>query len=102
MARHVGKIEEVFTPMGTFYHQTGKDLSDVTHCIGSGGVIIRSKDPRSILEHLSAKHQSPTDLAPRNPEYLLDQTYILSAMGLLSQQEPLLALKIMKKRLISV
>lgn len=102
MARHVGKIEEVFTPMGLYYHQTGKDLSDVTYCIGSGGAIIRSQDPRSILEHLSTKHQAPADLAPRDPHYLLDSTYIFSAMGLLAQQEPLLALKILKKRLTSV
>jgi uncharacterized protein (TIGR01319 family) len=102
MSRHVGKIEEFYTPMGVFYNQTGKDMTGVNYCIGSGGVVIRSKNPRSILERITSRHQLPTDLAPQNPGYLLDESYILSAMGLLAQQEPLLALKIMKKRLTSV
>ena len=34
-----------------------------------------------------------------HPEYLLDADYILAAMGLLSEIDPLLALRIMKKHL---
>ena len=29
MARHVGKMEEVYTPMGLIYNQTGKDLTKI-------------------------------------------------------------------------
>jgi hypothetical protein len=39
------------------------------------------------------------ELRPLHPEYLIDQDYILAAMGLLSQEDPLLALQIMKKRM---
>ena len=43
----------------------------------------------------------PASLRPQRAEILVDKQYILSAMGLLSQYEPDIALKIMKKELES-
>jgi len=40
------------------------------------------------------------ELRPSHPQYLLDQDYIMSAMGLLSRIDPELALRILKKHLI--
>ena len=37
-----------------------------------------------------------------NPRYILDADYIIASMGLLSEIDPLLALKIMKKHLKEV
>lgn len=99
MHRHVGRIEEVFTPMGLIYNQIGKDLSEVNYVIGTGGVVINSKDTYSILSKTSNILNNHQELRPLHPKYLLDQKYIMAAMGLLSQKEPLLALKIMKKHL---
>ena len=39
------------------------------------------------------------ELRPVNPQFMLDADYILAAMGLLSEYDPLLALKIMKKHI---
>ncbi|MBQ6816933.1 MAG: glutamate mutase L, partial [Bacilli bacterium] len=38
ISRHVGIMEEVYTPMGILYSQTGKDLSQVAYVLGTGGV----------------------------------------------------------------
>jgi len=100
MNRHVGKIEEVLTPMGVYYNQIGKDLTGARYVIGTGGVVINSRDPVAILYQTTNIKQTPGELRPTSPKYLLDKDYILAAMGLLSQSNPSLALKIMKKRLM--
>lgn len=99
IVRHAGKMEEVYTPLGAVLNQTGKDLSAIDWVIGTGGPIIKSKDPLSILRHAAKKADAPLELRPAQPRYLLDKDYIMAAMGLLSQKNPLLALRIMKQRL---
>lgn len=99
MARHVGKMEEVYTPMGLVYNQTGKDLTKIECVIGTGGVLVNSKDPKKILSKVVGNKKTYLELRPENPKYLLDKDYILASMGLLSELDPLLALKIMKKHL---
>ena len=99
MGRHVGKMEEVYTPMGLVYNQTGKDLTKIEYVIGTGGILVNSKDPRKILSRVTGNKKTYLELRPENPNYLLDKDYILASMGLLSEIEPLLALKIMKKHL---
>ena len=84
LLRHSGKIEEVFTPMGMAYQQTGKDLTQVERILLTGGALIRT----GRAEEMTARAMSalpPDSLAPRGARVLLDRRYILSAMGLLSQ-----------------
>lgn len=99
MSRHVGTMEEVYTPMGRIYNQTGKDLSVVNTVIGTGGVLVNSKNPKVILNKVEANVNTLYELRPKQPTYLLDKDYILASMGLLSTIDPVLALKIMKKHL---
>ncbi|HPX20263.1 MAG TPA: methylaspartate mutase accessory protein GlmL [Bacilli bacterium] len=99
MERHCGKMEEVYTPLGMMYYQTGKDLSEIKYIIGTGAVVINSADPGYILSKMTNHEFNRMELRPLHPEYLIDQDYILAAMGLLSQEDPLLALQIMKKRM---
>jgi uncharacterized protein (TIGR01319 family) len=99
MQRHCGKMEEVYTPLGMMYYQTGKDLSDITYIIGTGAVVINSADPGYILTKMTNHELNRMELRPLHPEYLIDQDYILASMGLLAQEDPLLALQIMKKRM---
>lgn len=102
MSRHAGKMEEVYTPMGMCYNQIGKDLTEVEFVIGTGGAIIKSRHPQEILAKVTNLFRNRMELRPTHPHYLLDKDYIMSAMGLLSQNHPLLALKIMKKRLVQL
>lgn len=99
VSRHVGTIRGVYTPHGIMYYQVGKDLSQTEYIIGVGGVVISSKNPKAMLKKAAMIEQKPLELRPKDPTYLLDKTYILSAMGLLSTYEPEIALRIMKKHM---
>ncbi len=99
-SRHAGKMEEVYTPLGKVFNQTGKDLSQIEHCIGTGGVLIRSPHPKAILEAVLPIPNRPFELRPASPKYWLDQDYLFAAMGLLSEINPVLALQIMKRHLL--
>lgn len=100
MSRHVGHVEVVYTPLGNMYYQTGKDLTDVKYVIGTGGVLINNEDAKDILKEVNKKSNKKLELRPEDPEYLIDRMYILSAMGLLGQKYPKLALKLMKRHLV--
>lgn len=102
MERHVGVIESVYTPMGIIYSQVGKDLLPVKYFIGTGGVLVHSNNPAEILKAGSFDMSNPTFLKPQNPGYLLDKTYIMSAMGLLAEDYPDMAVRIMKKYLVEL
>lgn len=99
-ARHAGTLETVFTPVGERYMQSGKDLSDVKYLIGTGGPVITSKHPAAILNEALYSTNEPLSLRPRAATALVDAKYILSAMGLLAQKMPEIALKIMKNEII--
>jgi uncharacterized protein (TIGR01319 family) len=101
-SRHDGKIEAVYTPLGQMYYQYGKDLTDVKTIIGTGGVVINDERPQEILKSLCYNPKKPLELRPKNPKYMLDKKYILSAMGLLSIYEPSIALRIMKDNITYV
>lgn len=97
--RHVGSIQEIFVPSGTFFIQRGKDLTNLKYLIGSGGPIVYSKDPRRILEEALFNENKPFLLKPKNPKLLVDKEYVLWAMGLLADVAPKKALRIIKKSL---
>jgi len=100
--RHVGTLKSYYTPMGIMYHQVGKDLTNINYFIGTGGVVINSKNPVNILRKALKNPLKPLELRPINPIFLLDKDYILSAMGLLSIEFPEIALKIMKEKMIKI
>jgi uncharacterized protein (TIGR01319 family) len=102
MERHAGYVESVYTPMGPIFTQYGKDLLEVKYLIGTGGVVVHSSNPGEIMKAGTFDRANPTSLKPQKPKCLLDRTYILSAMGLLSEEHPDMAVRIMKKYLIEV
>jgi uncharacterized protein (TIGR01319 family) len=97
--RHCGKIKVVGGPFGEVMVQEGKDLSEVKCVIGTGGPLVFAKDPSRILQGLLFQSDSPHVLRPREAKVYLDRMYALYAMGLLSETEPMKALRIMKKTL---
>ena len=102
LERHVGFVESVYSPMGVVFTQVGKDLMEVRYLIGTGGVLVHSKNPEEILKAGCFDNSNPTCLKPQKPEFLIDKTYILSAMGLLAEEHPNMAVRIMKKYLVKV
>lgn len=97
--RHTGSIETVYTPFGASYIQIGKDLTQAQVLIGTGGVIVYHRDPAEILRGALFNQERPTVLKPMEPKFFIDREYIMAAMGLLAEVQPLAALRIMKKYL---
>jgi uncharacterized protein (TIGR01319 family) len=102
LERHVGTIESMYTPMGVIFTQEGKDLLEVKCLIGTGGVLVHSENPADILKSGTFDSTNPNYLKPMHPEFLLDKTYIMSAMGLLAEDHPNMAVRILKKYLVKV
>ena len=100
--RHVGTLESIYSPMGTIFVQSGKDLTNVKYIIGTGGIINNNRDPRKILELSLFNEEDPLILKPQFARFLVDRSYIMSAMGLLGNDYPDVACNIMKKYLIEV
>lgn len=99
--RHSGFITPVYTPLGERFMQEGKDLSVVKYIVGTGGVVISSPNYKEILSEAMYSEDDMYSLRPKNAEILLDKSYILSAMGLLSTVDPETALEIMKKEIMN-
>lgn len=99
MERHVGVLEDVYTPMGKVYSLQGKDLSNTKYVIGTGGVLIYSENPGKILKAGLFNQENPKYLKPMKPKLLIDKSYILSAMGLMAVKYPNQAIRILKKYL---
>jgi len=97
--QHVGRIEKIYGPTGEILLQHGKDLTHLKTVIGTGGPVIFSADPRHILEGALFQPENPFILKPKAPGLFIDEQYILYAVGLLSQADPLKALLLAKKYL---
>lgn len=83
LTRHAGTLEEVYSPAGLLYRQTGKDLTRVNRVILTGGALIHAADAAGIARE-SARVRDAGALIPRQFEVTVDRQYILSAMGLLA------------------
>lgn len=99
VARHAGFLEQVYTPCGLTYVQSGKDLRRVKYVVVTGGALIHAKHTEEIAKFALYDESTPGSLRPENAEILVDRKYILAAMGLLSQHYPAAALEIMKKEI---
>lgn len=99
VARHAGSLEQVYTPCGLTYLQSGKDLRRVKYVVVTGGALIHAKHTEEIAKFALYDESTPGSLRPENAEILVDRKYILAAMGLLSQHYPAAALEIMKKEI---
>ncbi|HIC95157.1 TPA: MutL protein [Candidatus Bipolaricaulota bacterium] len=102
VSRHVGSLREFYLPDGYCFVQEGKDLTEVKHLIGTGGIFPHTERSREILSCALFDEDEPLSLRPRAPRMWVDEKYILWAMGLLAEIEPNVALRMMKRNLKEV
>lgn len=98
--RHSGTLEQVYTPMGVAYQQTGKDLTRVSKLILTGGALIRLNRAKDMALRAMQTDAYPASLMPRNADIILDKHYILSAAGLLGKKHPEAAKALLGKEFI--
>jgi len=99
--RHAGLLEEVYTTSGRAFVQTGKDLTGVETIVMTGGALLHSDRQNELAGYAMYNDIEPQSLRPKKAKLLVDDHYILAAMGLLSRQYPKAALEIMKANLVS-
>lgn len=100
--RHAGTLKSEFSAMGEINIQYGKNLINVKNIIGTGGIFRYGAKPDVVLSTALFSEHTPWSLKPRNPAAHLDDDYLIYAMGLLSQEHPDVALRIMKKHLTPI
>lgn len=98
--RHVGQLETVFTLNGAVFVQKGKDLTAVKIVVGTGGVIVNHHQPAGILKGTMYDESTPQMLKPESPEFWIDEKYIMASMGLLGEEYPDVAIRMMKKYIV--
>ena len=95
--RHVGKKERIITREGETWVYYGKDLSETRTLIGTGGVFIYNPHLSHILSPSGGDDYRYDVLRPKNPSLFVDSSYLLYAVGLLSQSQPDVAARLFKK-----
>jgi uncharacterized protein (TIGR01319 family) len=100
--RHAGSLKTEHTALGEINIQYGKNLFGVENVLGTGGIFKYGIKPDAVLAAALFSKQTPWSLKPSAPKAYLDTDYLFYAMGLLSQEHPEPALRIMKKHLRSV
>ena len=96
IARHVGRRERIVAREGEAWVHSGKDLRDTHTLIGTGGVFVHNPFASYIFSPGAVTDDRAQPLRPRNPKLFLDFSYLLYAVGLLSQSHPEVALKLFK------
>lgn len=99
MERHAGTVEAVWGPQGQYYIQYGKDLTEVRHLIGTGGIFTHHPQAGLILRKTLFSSAEPFSLRPKQPALYIDAKYCLYAIGLLADRYPDQALRIARKYL---
>ena len=61
--------------------------------------LVNTNYPYEILKSTVYNTEESDSLKPQNPEFYIDENYVLSAMGLLSMIDEDLAVRVMKKNL---
>ncbi len=100
MTRHAGRLSEIFGLGGLQLVQTGKNLLNVERFIVTGGSLIHTEHTGRIASYGFYDEADPTSLKPKRCEVLVDRSYIIAAMGLLSEYDPDAALTILKEELM--
>ncbi|MGH7852455.1 MAG: methylaspartate mutase accessory protein GlmL [Candidatus Binatia bacterium] len=102
VARHVGRRERIVAREGEAWVHSGKDLRDTRTLIGTGGVFVHNPFATYILSPSAQSDDRVQVLRPKSPNLYFDSSYLLYAVGLLSEKYPDAALQIFKRYITSV
>ncbi len=96
--RHAGYVQKAYSS-GCKLFQFGKNLTEITTVIGTGGILVFNPDAASLLREVEKKEQDADILLPEKVSPYLDTEYVLFAAGLLREKDEEIALSIMKNSL---
>lgn len=96
--RHVGRREPYYAREGVVWLQSGKNLTEAKVLIGTGGIFAHNPFAPRILE-CDVQDGSPRVLRPIAPRLLRDEHYIMHVAGLLVEDHPRVALRLLETHL---
>ena len=96
--RHAGYVRKAYTA-GCNMFQVGKNLTEITTIIGTGGILVFNRDAATLLKEVEKKDTDENILMPEKVSPYLDTEYVLFAAGLLREKDEETALSIMKNSL---
>jgi uncharacterized protein (TIGR01319 family) len=93
LERHAGRSRVVVSPEGRVVERSGKDLREVDLLVGSGGVLRHGglDAVRRVLVPATGDAFEGGWQLPRDPRVVVDHDYVLAAAGLLAQEHPVAA-----------
>ncbi len=97
--RHSGRQRVRWSSDGRLVERSGKDLREVSLLVGSGGVLRHSSDAdaRSVLAAATGDRVEGGWLVPRDPRLVIDDDYVLAAAGLLTDEHPAAAYRLLSR-----
>lgn len=102
IARHVGRRERIVAREGEAWVHYGKDMRETRTLIGIGGIFVHNPHAAYVLSHRKADDERIETLRPKNPRLFLDASYVLYAVGLLSESRPDVALALFKRYITAI
>lgn len=93
LERHAGEYKEFYTGTGVKRFVVGKDLTEVKYIVLTGGALTNLEGIKIVEEVLSNDSKK---LLPINAKILVDKSYIMASVGVLSKKYPKIALELMK------
>jgi len=98
--RHVGRYVNVYGTGGMTSVAEGKDLTNIVAVIGTGGALVRLPGGRSTMNDMLI-WRDPRVLLPSSATttLLVDQFYIMAAVGAIADKYPDAAIKLMRQSL---
>ena len=99
LERHAGRSKVVVSPEGRVVERSGKDLREVDLLVGSGGVL-RHGGPDAVRRVLAPATGDAFEggwQLPRDPRVVVDHDYVLAAAGLLAEEHPVAAHRLVSR-----
>lgn len=97
--RHAGKIKDLYGPSGKITIAEGKDLTAVKYIIGTGGALTKLPNGKDILNHIKMISHKNLLLPNKETIVLIDKSYIMASLGVISKIYPSIALDLMLQSL---
>ncbi len=99
LERHAGRSKVVVGPDGRVVERSGKDLREVDLLVGSGGVLRHGGHDalRRVLMPATGDAFEGGWQLPRDPVVVVDRDYVLAAAGLLAEEHPAAAHRLVSR-----
>lgn len=97
--RHSGRLVHLYTASGKTTYAEGKDLTNVTYIIATGGALTRLPNNKAIIKRALEKENKLVLKPSAKADVLIDSNYIMASVGVLSKKHPEAALSLLKQSL---